>query len=241
MAINLAKMQAESPGLVDLYKKARTSLDKKKLAGTKAAVYLVVDHSGSMRGYFANGSVQALAERVLALAAHFDDDGTVPVVFFDAVAHDPVDVSVADYTGAIDRINNIAGRMRTTDYAAAMRAVIAHYRSIRKTVPNPAPAFVVFQTDGSPDSEADAKRAMQEASGLPIFWQFIGFGNDDFDFLRKLDALPGRRVDNAGFFAAGADPRALPDSELYDLLLAEFPAWLAAARDAGILPAAAGP
>lgn len=78
------------------------------------------------------------------------------------------------------------------------------------------------------------------AARLPLFWQFIGFGADEFRFLRRLDELPvpaKRVVDNAGFFAAGKDPRAISDGRLYDELTAEFPEWLAAARAKGVVRA----
>jgi len=231
MPLELTKMQAVAPGLVDLYKAAAVILDKHGLAGVRAAVYLVIDHSGSMRRYFKDGSVQALAERVLAAAAHFDDDGTVPVIFFDTVAHPAVEVSLADYGGAMERIRAGIARMGQTDYAAAMRAVLDHYRASGAT----APAYVVFQTDGAPTSRTAATATLSAASRLPIFWQFIGFGDDDFAYLRKLDELAGRVVDNAGFFTAGAQPRAMRDDELYDRLMSEFPQWLAAARAAGIV------
>jgi hypothetical protein len=77
-----------------------------------------------------------------------------------------------------------------------------------------------------------------DAARLPIFWQFIGFGDDEFAYLRRLDDLPvpaKRVVDNAGFFPAGKDPRSVPDSVLYDCLMSEFPEWLAAARAARIV------
>lgn len=227
----MTKLAATAPGLVDLYKSARVSLDKHRLSGERAAVYLVIDHSRSMSRYFKDGSVQALAERVLALAAHFDDDGTVPVIFFDTTARQPVDISVYDYSGSIDRIKATAGTMGSTDYAAAMRAVIALHKG-------PGPAFVVFQTDGAPNSKRETTEVLCDAARLPIFWQFIGFGDDEFAYLRRLDDLPvpaKRVVDNAGFFPAGKDPRSVPDGVLYDSLMAEFPQWLAAARAARIV------
>jgi hypothetical protein len=184
-----------------------------------------------MNRYFKDGSVQALAERVLALAAHFDDDGSVPVVFFDSDARPAVEISVHDYTGSIDRIKAGAGKMGSTDYAAAMRAVIAQHKGT-------GPAFVVFQTDGAPNSKREATDVLCDAARLPIFWQFIGFGDDEFAFLRRLDELPvpdKRVVDNAGFFPAGLEPQAMPDGQLFDALMEEFPSWLASARAAGIV------
>jgi hypothetical protein len=104
-----------------------------------------------------------------------------------------------------------------------------------------ASALVVFQTDGGPTSRPAAERHLCKAAKLPLFWQFVGFGDPgsrQFDFLRKLDDLPvpGKRiVDNAGFFHAGQDPRSVPDAELYDRLVGEFRRWLTAARAAGIV------
>jgi hypothetical protein len=229
--IDLTKLTATAPGLVDLYKNARVSLDKHRLGGERAAVYLVIDHSRSMSRYFKDGSVQALAERVLALAAHFDDDGTVPVIFFDTTARQAVDISVHDYAGSIGRIKASAGAMGSTNYADAMRAVIDLHK-------NNGPAFVVFQTDGAPTSKRETTEVLCDAARLPIFWQFIGFGDDEFAYLRRLDDLPvpaKRVVDNAGFFPAGLEPQRIPDGVLYDSLMEEFPQWLAAARAAGIV------
>lgn len=223
-----------APGLVDLNKKAKLSLAKNNLTGVQAAVYLVLDHSGSMSSYYRDGTVQGFTEAVLAAAVEFDDDGSIPVILFDSKAHAPVEVSVDDYQGSVDRAKAAAGHMGTTDYAAAMQAVINHYQASGST----APALVVFETDGSPNSRAAAEKVLCQAASLPIFWQFVGFGSDRFEFLRKLDelAVPKRRVvDNAGFFAAGVDPAAMPAQVLYDNLMQEFPDWLKTARAAGIL------
>lgn len=236
-AISLRTFEETAPTLVDLYKSAGVSLTKHGLGGLRAAVYLVVDYSGSMRPYYRDGSVQALADRVLGLSAHLDDDGTVPVVFFSTDVDAVTDIALADHQGKVERIAAGLGHMGKTSYHLAMDAVIDHYVDSGATEP----ALVVFQTDGGPINKLAAERYLCKAARLPLFWQFIGFGDPgskQFEFLRKLDELPvpGRRVvDNAGFFHAGEEPRKVPDGELYDRLVGEFPKWLMAARAQGIV------
>ncbi len=47
--------------------------------------------------------------------------------------------------------------------------------------------------------------------------------------------MGGRFLDNADFFSV-ADPTLLPDDQLYDLLMNEYPAWVQHARRLGLLP-----
>ncbi|MCA1220334.1 vWA domain-containing protein [Streptomyces sp. 8L] len=236
-AISLAKVERTAPGLVSLYKSAAVSLEKNGLGGQRAAVYLVLDRSGSMRPYYRDGSVQALAERVLGLSANLDDDGIVPVVVFSTDVDAETEISLDRHEGRIEEVVGGLGHMGRTNYHVAMDAVIGHYLDSGSTDP----ALVVFQTDGGPSNRLAAERYVCKAAALPMFWQFIGFGDPhghQFDFLRRLDelAVPARRVvDNAGFFPAGRNPRRMRDSTLYDRLLGEYPQWLRAARDQGIV------
>ncbi|MFF1517231.1 vWA domain-containing protein [Streptomyces sp. NPDC058305] len=236
--ISLTKVEETAPALVDLYKSAGVSLTKHGLSGQRAAVYLVVDYSGSMKPYYKDGSVQALADRVLGLSAHLDDDGTVPVVFFSTDVDAVTDIALDNHDGRIERIVAGLGHMGNTSYHLAMDAVIDHYLDSGSKEP----ALVVFQTDGGPINKLAAERYVCKAARLPLFWQFIGFGDPaskQFEFLRRLDelAVPQKRaVDNAGFFHVGSEPRKMTDGELYDRLVAEFPQWLAAARAQGVLP-----
>jgi hypothetical protein len=238
VAISLQKVEETAPALVSLYKSAGASLHRHGIEGVRAAVYLVVDYSGSMKPYYKDGSVQALADRVLGLSAHLDDDGRVPVVFFSTDVDAETDIALADHEGRIERIVAGLGHMGRTSYHLAMDAVIDHYLDSGST----APALVVFQTDGGPINKLAAERYLCKAAKLPLFWQFVGFGDPhskQFDFLRRLDdlAVPDKRVvDNAGFFHAGADPAKVSDAQLYDRLVGEFPKWLVAARAEGILP-----
>lgn len=238
-AVSLEKVQQAAPALVSLYKQAGVSLAKHGLAGERAAVYLVLDRSGSMKPYYQarRGQIshmQSFAEQVLGLSANLDDDGAVPTVFFDTAVRSVVEVSLTSYQGQIGDEHDQLGRMGGTDYAAAMHTVIGHYSQSGSEYP----ALVVFQTDGATRDEDAVKALLRDSSHrLPIFWQFVGFGqpdSPDFAFLRRLDRLKDRAVDNAGFFEAGLDPAALSDAELYDRLTREFSVWLAAARREGI-------
>ncbi|MFD8543678.1 VWA domain-containing protein [Streptomyces sp. NPDC059649] len=215
-------------GLLPLHTAAGATLEKHGLSTQRAVVYLVLDRSGSMRNYYKDGTVQNLAEQALALSAHFDDEPTVPVVFFSTDIDGTADLDLSNYEGRIEELHAGLGHMGRTNYHWAVNAVVEHYKKSGTT----APAFVIFQTDGAPTSKPAAEKALCEAAKLPIFWQFIGFGDPEakgFDFLRKLDDLtvPEKRaVDNAGFFHAGRDPRSLSHDELYQQLMVEFPEWL---------------
>ncbi|WP_405981140.1 VWA domain-containing protein [Streptomyces sp. NBC_00158] len=236
-AIDLRKVEETAPALVNLYKSAGVSLRKNGMEGRRACVYLVLDYSGSMRPYYDDGSVQAFADRILGLSAHLDCGGRVPVVFFSTDVDAVEEVTLAGHEGRVTAMAARLGHMGRTSYHLAMDAVIDHYLDSGSADP----ALVVFQTDGGPVNKLAAERYLCKAARLPLFWQFVGFGNTrstQFDFLRRLDELPvpGKRVvDNAGYFHAGPDPGAVPDSELYDRLVSEFPAWLTAARAAGVV------
>ncbi|MFS8197569.1 vWA domain-containing protein [Streptomyces sp. CWNU-52B] len=230
-------MRTRAPELVSLYKAAGSGLRAHGLEGVRAAVYLVLDRSGSMRPYYKDGTMQHLGEQVLSLSAHLDDDGTVPVVFFSTDVDGSTDLRLGNHPGRIDKLHENLGHMGRTNYHWAMDEVIDHYLDSGSTDP----ALVIFQTDGGPTSGPAAERFLCKAARLPLFWQFIGFGDPDdseFAFLHRLDTLdvPARRiVDNAGFFHAGRDPRTVDDGLLYDRLLREFPRWLSAARAAQVI------
>jgi hypothetical protein len=136
-----------------------------------------------------------------------------------------------NYQGRIDTLHPSLNWGGTT-YAPAMQAVIDHYQASGSTDP----AFVIFQTDGEPFDRKETRELLRRTSSMPIFWQFVGFGpSRNLRFLRSLDTLTGRTVDNAGYFGAGKNPEQLSVAALYDLLMKEFPAWLTAARTAGVL------
>jgi hypothetical protein len=218
------------PGLVNLVKAARVSLEKHGLTTERAAVYLVLDHSGSMQSYYADGSVQRLAEQAVGLSVNLDDDGAVPLIFFGNRVDQADDVRIGTHQGVIDRTHRDIP-WGSTDYAAAIRHVVAEHQA--SEAQRGLPALVIFQTDGEPDNRITAAQALRDASRLPIFFAFVGFGLS-VQFLQQLDTLPGRAIDNASFFHA-ARPNRISDADLYDGITAEYAQWLTAARNAGII------
>ncbi|MGW4778530.1 VWA domain-containing protein [Streptomyces filamentosus] len=215
-AVSLARVRTAAPHLAEAYKAAGAALRKEGLAGARARVYLVVDRSGSMRGYFKDGSVQRLAEQTVALAAHLDEEATVTTVFFSTDVDGVVDLTPAGLTPTrVEEINAGLGRLGRTNYHRAVEEVLAHHAKGDAD----RPALVVFQTDGAPESRAAAAQALAEAADRPVHWRFTAWGEEDnkaFDFLRKLTA------DRTATHFAGPAPAEAPHAAFYRGVLADL-------------------
>lgn len=218
---------------ISLKKKAATIvLEKKKLTDVTARVGVVLDISGSMRKLYKEGVVQDVVERVLAVASQFDDDGELDVWVYDNEFSRLPAATEATFMGYVEKnilSNEGVHKFGRNDEPKVMEDVIRKYT---KQDPSGEPVFLVFINDGG--CKPGIKKFVVESSNQPIFWQFVGIGDSNFDVLRRLDTMEGRVVDNANFFHLD-DISQVSDEELYDQLLNEFPMWLKEAKEKGIL------
>jgi stress response protein SCP2 len=224
------KVESSAPVLLKKFDAAAVQLEKRGLLGERAEVVLALDVSGSSRPLFMNGAYKELIDRFLAAALLFDDNGTIDTYLFDHRLHEAEPVTLENREGWTDRQLARRGIWGRTHYAPPIEQIAKGLQRGSRM-----PTYVAFVTDGGNQDRKDAEKVVKRASELPMFLQFMAVGREkDFPFLQKLDEMSGRAVDNAGFFAV-QNVLALSDDEFYDNVMKEFPAWLNAARRAGIV------
>lgn len=213
------------------------------LENQKAQVVLCMDFSGSMSSLYQNGYVQDVLERIVPVAMQFDDDQKFQLyLFHDEAIKVPLEVGVDNVAGLVNREILNKYDMGGTEYAPPIRMIKQHYCTAskgflgfgKKSDKLRNPVYVIFITDGENSDKAEAIKALQDISHHGVFFQFIGIGDASFTFLRKLDDLPGRFLDNANFLHIH-DLGDITDEQLYSKLLVEFPGWVPQARARGLI------
>lgn len=257
MSIDLAKKH-----LIDLNKKVVKIVNDVGLNGQKAKVAVAIDISGSMDNSFRCGEVQEATDRTLALAINFDDNRAIDVFTFNTSGRYVGEVSEQNFYQFVDQkiTKSIGGG---TNYAPVMKMVLNHYGIKAETPPAvnkekglfgkifgkktvepivekietlDEPIYVIFITDGEnpyPDQE-DTKKVLINSSNHGVFWKFVGIGNERFEFLKTLDKLEGRLIDNANFIEVN-NLASIDEENLYKLLLKEFPEWLKEAKNKSLI------
>jgi len=251
------KLPVDMRKRLNLRKEAvQVSLEKRGIGGVRARVILVMDASGSMASLYKGGTMAAVVERMMAVAAQLDDDGELEAWTFATdcaqlpslqLGDMPAWISANVRMGDINLIPKAFRRKKqeapvagTIDWAKIglgneEQKVIADVARHVRENPAAAPTFVLFFSDGGVYRDKLIEEELRKAVREPIFWQFIGLGSSKgYGVLELFDTMAGREVDNVGFFAVDDIDR-LDDAELYDRLLTEFPQWLTAARAAGVI------
>lgn len=172
---------------------------------------------------------------------------------FGAKAHDAGELTIDNFNGFVNKLIKRYPLEGSTYYGKAMKMIRQHYFGTaskrNKPFSNDVPVYVMFVTDGATFDEQETINHIQSSSYEPLFWQFMAIGKSnkgtkkrgflqlfqsDFTFLEKLDHLSGRYLDNANFFSV-EDPKSIPDNELYDLLMQEYPEWVKSASTKGLI------
>ncbi|GAB6992087.1 VWA domain-containing protein [Paenibacillus pini] len=248
MSIDLQKRAEER--LIDLSKKATISLSKRGLQGQTARVALALDISGSMTQLYRSGVVQEVCERTLGLGMNFDDNGAADVFLFGLKDYEIGEIKQENFYDFVNKqIYSKYDLENGTNYAGVMKRIVDYYfpgaLSTKKSgflglgkkdvsIENSRylkqePVYVIFVTDGNCFDHEDTAEIISKSSQLGIFWQFVGVGDEKFKFLKEMDDLDGRFIDNANFFQVTSLSK-IADEELYDRLLNEFPSWIQEAK-----------
>lgn len=188
-----------------------------------ARVALAMDYSGSMSNLFRNGSVQETVSRLLPIALRFDDNGELESWLFSNGAERLKAANADNYSSYVKNVMKKAHMyMGGTNYAPVLKEMVTYYKDIE---PSEIPAFIIFITDGENSDTFATNAVIKELSEYNIFVQFIGIGDEDFDYLKSLDGMKGRKHDNTGFTAV-KDMNKMSDEQLYTEILRQYKDWL---------------
>lgn len=229
-AVDLNKVEQE--GGIDLRKKTEAmsvSLQKRNMAGIRAQVVVLLDHSGSMYQDYQNHKVQDLVERFLGFALTVDIDGSVPVIPFDSRVHNAVDVTLTNYHNVVQDTIWKPNGMGSTDLTAALKEV-------EKMAKNTdAPIFCAIITDGSPDYERSCTEMVCELANYPVFIKFLAVQR--VPYLEKLDDLSDneRLLDNVDTKEYMGSLSSVSNQQFAEDMSDEWDSWTKAALAKGVL------
>lgn len=167
------------------------------LWGLNARVAIVIDYSGSMKKLYEDGTVQKMIDKLLPVSIELDKNNFAEVWLFDDSYRRLSPVSMDNFEDYIVKEvleKNI--KPGGTKYAPVMQDVIERYTLEEN--PN-IPSLVIYITDGDNIDKNAATNALTNASKIPIFWQFIGIGDEKLTYLSGIHKIRDRYVNNSGF------------------------------------------
>lgn len=210
---------------ISLYKTtADDQLARLGIPANQMDVAIVLDASKSMFADYKEGRVQELLEKIFGLSMALDRDASLDVFLFGNESVQLKSIDVGSLDGYVER--EIIGSHKinqATNYAKAIECVNNSYFGRKDAT------FVIFITDGDASDKSHTKAWIHQVCRCPYYFQFVGIGDEKFNFLEKLDELPDRAVDNCGFVRA-EDVFHMTEEALYQGILAELPTWLEEAR-----------
>lgn len=241
--VNLKKHVVNlSKTIVNLSKESMVDLGDKK-----ARVVVVLDYSGSMRKMYNDGTVQRTLTRLVPLGMQFDDNGTIDTYVFRHDFTKLADLNLENYENyVVEEIQKKMQKYGRTVYSPVLydihnkickksfwwKVVNFFKRLFGKGSKNKEPVFVLFITDGGNEvgDNVSCDSAIRTLSGSDCFVQFVGIGSDKFKYFSRLPKIKDRKSNNTGS-AIINDLDNIGDSELYNVILAQFARWLKEMED----------
>ena len=203
---------------VNLEKKTKVNLTKHQ-----ARVVAIIDGSGSMERRYRNNEVQETLNRLFPVAYRFDDNQVLDVYVFNENCKKYQGMTLQNYQNYVKKV--IGGcPMGGTNYAPFVEQTIRDYDDGSKL-----PAFCIVITDGENNDRSMADEAFRKSANYRNFYSIFGIGNEDFKYLKKLDDLSGRKVDNTSFIRVSEISK-MSDDELYSALMEQYIPWLQAMK-----------
>jgi hypothetical protein len=219
-------------------------------------VNLILDVSGSTANAYMQGKIQRIVFRILPIATKLTKKQKLNVWVFSSEYKRLIPVDIANYVeyvdkeivkkgligggtyyaGVMEAIYNLHVGCLNFGFLAWIKRLIAKFFGKAKTDDKvrKLPILNIFITDGDNADKFETEKILIKSSREAMFWQFCGVYSKRFDFLERLDTLPGTFVDNASFFQVN-DIDDISDEELYDRFLKELPSWIEKAAKEGIL------
>lgn len=213
------------------------------ISGSTQGFYTGVSRTGD------DSYIQNLVDRMFAIACTFDDNEALNTWVFDSTNSQTDDIVKKNYEHYVEKNilkNSHIHKWGSTNFHDVMTAINKYYNfpdddtpkvsklksffGFGKKKPETAapaytdPAYILFITDGAPDSEEAAEAAIAKTSNDRIYWQFAGIDNGNaYHFLKRLAA----KYPNVSYELIS--PTKTSDAELYDKLISpKFVDWYTA-------------
>ncbi|MCD8486313.1 MAG: TerD family protein [Desertifilum sp.] len=211
------------------------------LGQLKARIGCIIEASPAMQNWITGGNLQTTLERLLALSKRLETSPAVDVWLFAETFQRLPSVIPANVDNYVKQqvlpVSRTLAQRNAANYAPVMVDLLQKYlQEDKRKYPN----FATVLGSGLCSDAQKAEYAVRTSSKYPVFWQFFGITDEtslsatSFEFLRSLDILSGRRVDNASFVELNSLSLTYED-EFYNKLFIEFPYWLIEAQAQGII------
>lgn len=208
----------------------RKILPSLNLAQCRARIVLAIEASQQTAKYFSDGSMQNLITKVLPLAMQFGDNAQLEYWLYGSRPKKMFPIGERNYTSAIP--NDWGSLMwslgENKSETTAMTEILSSCQPFNM------PSYILFITSGNAALNSQIEQMVAYSSQFPVFWQFLGMGNNRYGIFENITNLSGSTICNAKFAAiSGFSQNSTP--ELYKFLLNDFAKWRKEATKVGIV------